>query len=320
MSTGGALTLAQALSDYRAMNSALIGQAYSDLLEVSKSNSNILTDLQGSVGSKKPFVIKQDLTKGAKDRVNFAVAAALGAQARMGTQQAVGYEETMIQGSWSVRIDNKRVVIGWSDIVAQVATTGKDWKEVYAEMVGNRMGQIEQEDMLMILKKRALGRNYVRPNNKGSNAALRSADLMDTPTISRAAGLLKSFGAEPAVLGMSRAKRPIQKYVLFGTDVFLRPIKTETAYLTSVQQGDFRGDDNALFDGDYQFWDGHAIKHWDVVDHDNPGPVGSTILPKAILGDAITQATSTFTVYGGGRAQASIANPSLYAPFQFFPG
>ena len=33
---------------------------------------------------------------------------------------------------------------------------------------------------------------------------------------------------------------------------------------------------------------GIVIKNWDIVDHDNPGPIGSTILPKAILGDPIT--------------------------------
>ena len=300
MSLGGAITYTQALSQYRAMNSALIGQAFSDLLEVSKSNSNILSELQGGVGSKKPFVIKTELTKGAKDTVNFPVAASLGAQARLGTSQAVGYEEQLIQGSWSVRIDNKRVVVGWSDIVAQVATTGKDWKEVYAELCGTRMGQIEQEDMLMILKKRRQNRNIIRPNDQGAIDDLTSADLMDTPTITRAAGLLKSFGAEPAMVGKSRSKRPIQKYILFGADAFLRPIKSETAYLQAVSQGDVRGDDNATFDGDFQTWDGHFIKNWDVVDHDNPGPIGSTILPKAILGDAITTATTTFTVYGGG--------------------
>ena len=258
MSLGQTIGLAQALSDYRSMNSKLIGEAFSDLLEVSKSNSNILAELQGGVGSKKPFILKQDLAKGAKDRVNFPVASSLGQKGRMGTEQAIGYEETLIQGSWSVRIDNKRVVVGWSDIVAQVATTGKDWKEVYAEMVGTRMGQIEQEDMLMMLMKRRVSRNIVRPNTAASNSALRSADVMDTHTITRAAGLLKSFGAEPAMVGKSaRSKRPIQKYVLFGADAFLRPIKSETAYLTAVAQGDLRGDGNAQFDGDFQTWDGH---------------------------------------------------------------
>ena len=321
MSLGGAITYTQALSQYRAMNSALIGQAFSDILEISKSNSNILDELQGGVGSKKPFIIKQDLAKGAKDTVNFPVATTLGQQPRMGTSQAVGYEEQLIQGSWSVRIDNKRVVVGWADIVAQVATTGKDWKEVYAELCGTRMGQIEQEDMLMSLKVNAQSRNWVYPNGEGSINALTSADLMDTPTITRAAGLLKSFGAEPAAVGMSRAKRKIQKYIVFGADAFLRPIKSETAYLQAVSQGDIRGDDNAVFDGDYQTWDGHFIKNWDIVDHDNPGPIGSTVLPKAILGDPIVEATTTFTVYGGGRTQASLGDTAaLYAPFQFFPG
>ena len=88
-----------------------------------------------------------------------------------------------------------------------------------------------------------------------------------------------------------------------------------------MSQGDVRGDDNSTFDGDYQTWDGHFIKNWDVVDHDNPGPIGTTIMPKAILGDPIVTGTTTFTVYGGGRTQASLGDQAaIYAPFQFFKG
>src|SRR5258708_15896639 len=189
-------------------------------------------------------------------------------------------------------------------------------------MVGHRMGQIEQEDMLMMLLKRKVNRNVIRPGAGGSTSALRSADVMDTPTITRAAGLMNSFGAEPAMVGKSaRSHRPIQKYVLFGSDVFLRPIKSETAYLTAVAQGDIRGDGNAQFDGDFQTWDGHVIKSWDIVDHDNPGPIGSTILPNAILGDPITEATATFDLFGGGRTQAALGDQAgLYVPFCYFPG
>lgn len=321
MALGGGVDLNQSLAVFRGQNGKLIGEAFDTILTVSASNSNILSELQGGEGSKMPFVIKQDLTKGAKDRINFSVVAGLGAQARMGTDQAVGYEELPKQNSWNVRVDNKRVVVGWSEIVAQVATTGKDWPEVYAEMTGTRMGQIEQEDMLMTLITSAVGRNKVRPNNKGSVDLLRSADVMDTDTIFRAAGLGKSFGMEPVKIGKSKGNRPINKYVFFGADAFMRSIKGDTLYQQSVQQGDTRGDENTIFAGGYQDYDGHVIKDWNIVDHDNAGPIGSSILPKALLGDAITSATTTFTMYGGGVTQASLGDQAaLYAPFQFFPG
>ena len=52
----------------------LIGEAFNDLLEVTQSNANILDELMGGEDDGKPFVVKQDLTKGAKDRVNFPIA------------------------------------------------------------------------------------------------------------------------------------------------------------------------------------------------------------------------------------------------------
>lgn len=321
MAIGGALSLSQTEAQYQSMNSKLIGEAFSRLLEVTAANSNILTELQGDAGSKKPFVIKTDLTKGAASVVHFPISTSLGADQRLGTAQAVGYEETMIQGVWDVNVDNRRIVVAWADIVAQVATTGKDWREVYAEMVGESMGRQEQEDMLMVLKKRAVARNKISPNYKVGIDNLRSADVMDSLTITRAGALLKSFGCEPAELGQSKAGRPIQKYTLFAPSTVLTPLNSDLLYNSSLQNGDVRGDDNVLFDGGYQSWNGHAIKNWDIVDHDNPGPIGTTLLAKALLGDPIVQATTTFTVYGGGRTQATIGQTApLYSPFKFFPG
>lgn len=320
---GTTIGLAQALSEYRAMASGkLIGEAFDDLLEVTMSNSNILDELQGGEDDGKPFVVKQDLSKGAKDRVNYPVATTLGQAPRMGTDQLVGYEEALYQGNWQVRIDNKRIAVGWNEIVAAMGTTGRSWRETYAELVGVRFAQIEQEDMLHRLLQRATPNITLRPGGKGSRDALRTADNLDVDTIKRGAARLRTLGTPGAKVGKTRSGRPIQKYIVFGADALVRQVKDETAYLTpAVAQVTADGEDAAIFTGDYLPIDGHLLKPWDIVDHDNPGPIGSSILPKALLGDPITDGTTTFTMYGGGRTQASLGEQAgLYLPFIDFPG
>lgn len=323
MALGSTIGLAQALSEYRAMASGkLIGEAFNDLLEVTQSNANILDELMGGEEDGKPFVVKQDLTKGAKDRVNFPVATTLGQAPRMGTDQLVGYEEALIHGNWQVRIDNKRIAVGWNEIVAAMGTTGKSWREVYAELVGTRFAQIQQEDMLHKFLQRRTARITIRPNGKSSTDALRTADNYDVDTQKRAKALLKSLGTPGAMVGTTRSGRPIQKYITLGSDAFVRGIKDETAYLNAaIAQVTADGDKAAVFTGDYLPIDGDLVKPWDIVDHDNPGPIGSSILPKALVGDPITTATTTFTLFGGGRTQASLGDQAgLYLPFVDFPG
>jgi hypothetical protein len=336
MSLGQTIGLAQALADYRAMNGSLIGQAFDDMLEVTASNSNVLSDLIGGEDSGKPFVEKRDLTKGAKDRVNYPVATTLGQAPRQGTDQLVGYEEALLQNSWQVRIDSKRIAVGWNEITAQMASTGKSWREVYAELLGTRIGQITQEDLLQRMLRRSQPTSMaggglagggsanitLYPNGRSTINELRTADTFDVDTLKRAAAKLKSMGTPGATTGKTRSGRPIQKYIAFGADAFVRGIKDETAYLSAATaQITAEGDRGALFTGDYLPVDGHLIKPWDVVDHDNPGPIGSAILPKALLGDPITTGTGTFHVYGGGRTQASLGDQApIYNPFEAFPG
>jgi len=323
MALGSTIGLAQALSEYRAMASGkLIGEAFDDLLEVTMSNSNILDELQGGEDDGKPFVVKQDLTKGAKDRINYPVATTLGQAPRMGTDQLVGYEEPLYQGNWQVRIDNKRIAVGWNEIVAAMGTTGKSWRETYAELVGIRFAQIEQEDMLHRLLQRATPNITILPGSCRTVNDLRTANNLDVDTIKRGAARLRSLGTPGAKVGKTRSGRPIQKYIVFGADAAVRQVKDETAYLTpAVAQVTADGDAAAIFEGDYLPVDGHLLKPWDIVDHDNPGPIGSAILPKALLGDPITTATTTFTMYGGARTQASLGDQAgLYLPFIDFPG
>jgi hypothetical protein len=89
------------------------------------------------------------------------------------------------------------------------------------------------------------------------------------------------------------------------------------------------GPTNPYWTGDLPDWRGTVIKRWDIVNHDNPGAIGSTIQPQAVLGDssgsgggnAVATGTGAITIYGGGRTQAALGNAAtLYKPFEYFYG
>jgi len=316
------LVAAQTKSAYRSLGGGnLIGQAFDALLDVTKSNSNILAQLQGGMGSGKPFVIKDDLTKGAKDTVHFNIGTTLGQAGRRGTQVAVNYEEPLYHSSWQVQIDSLRVVVGWNEITRVVATTGQSWEEVYAQLVGERIGQIEQEDMLMRMRQRSGTLNTLRPGNRTSLDLLHYDDTLDTLTLNRAITTLGTLGAKPATIGKMRGGMPLNRFVCLGSNTALEPVWNDPTFTQALLHAAVDGPTNPYWTGDLPDWRGTVIKRWDIVNHDNPGAIGSAIQPQAVLGDAVAAGTTAITIYGGGRTQAALGNAaSLYKPFEYFYG
>lgn len=329
------IVAAHSKAEYRTQNSKLIGEAFQARLELSATNSNILAHLQGREGSGKPFIIKNDLAKGAMEKVNINVGTTLGQAGRRGTQQAVNFEEPLLHGSWSVQIDSLRVVVGWNEITAAVAATGQSWRTVYADLCGTRVGQIEQEDMLMRFRQRSSLANTIRPGFKTGLHALRYDDVIDMETLRRASSRCGMRGGKPASLGMSRSGMPIKKFVTLGSGVALAPLNTDPQYQAGLQHAEVDGAGNPLWTGDIPNIAGTAIKHWDLVDHDNPGPIGSSIEARAVLGDCsihnsttatgaaldFTTGTTAYRLWGGGRTQAALGNAAaIYKPFCYFYG
>lgn len=324
------LSLTQTRAQFTAASSKLVGEAFNGILELSATNSNILAQLQGGEGSGKPFTIKRDLKGGRMDKVNYSVGTTLGQAGRRGTQRAVNYEEGLLQSTWPVQIDNLRVVVAWNELIRTVALTGKSWKEVYPELCGDRVGQIEQEDMLMRLRQRSSRLNTVRPGTRDSLNELRYDDTVDTESLGRAYALLTTNGAKPANIGKMTGGMPLNKYVVLGGNLALEGLWQDPTFTGALQHAHLDSPENPFWTGDIPDWRGSLIKKWDLINHDNPGPIGSSIMPQAVLGDSsdvesggnvVVAGTSTTTIYGGGRTRTQLGDAAtLYKPFEYFYG
>jgi hypothetical protein len=156
--------------------------------------------------------------------------------------------------------------------------------------------------MLMELRRRATARNILRPNNKSSLSALRTADVFNTATVLHGVNTLTSLGAKPVHIGKSSAGAPIRQFVYLGANHALESFRNSSSYLEAAYNADVRGSMNSLFTGDILPWNGNLIYSWDVEDPEDLAPAGCPLLPRAFLGTAITAGTTAVDITGGGNA------------------
>ncbi len=307
-------------AEYVALSAKVDKEFFDANLKVAQAHANPLSELQGPAGSGKPIQEKTDTSKGGGQTINFIVGAGLGAAGRRGSERLVDYEEQLRHNTWSVTIDTLRVAVGWNKIVEATAATGEQWDEVYAKETGKLIGRIQAEDTLIRFRQRSDGSNTLRPGNKASLNALSYDDTLDTATFSKAVTLLKRNSAMPASVGKMAGGMELKKYVSFGPSQAYEGLFQDPIFTNALTHSAITGTMNPYWTGDIPDWRGTAIKAWDVQNHDTLGSIGSSLIPEAILGDAITSATTAFTMYGGGVAQADIAQPTIYKPFELFYG
>lgn len=298
------------------LNSKLVGEAFSQLLMVMSTTKDVFGQMEGPEGSRRPFLVKTDLSKGRAQTVNFSVSANAGHFPRRGEQKLQGNEERLRMGSFPVKVDIVRHAIGLNEKVKQFLAVGYSLEEAYQEVLSSHLGRFKETDMKMALRNKATEANTVRPNNKASLDELSSADVINTGVLGEALGNLTMLGAKEIQVNKSKAGADVLRFLIFGTVNGLNPLKTNSQYLAAVQAAGLRGDNNTIFSGGFVDWDGMGIFHQNIVDPDAEGPIGDPMEPRALLGEAITAGSTNITIKGGGLAGPA-AN-ALY--FRWFYG
>lgn len=279
---------------------------------------NIFSDnMIGGPGSGKPFIRMDDLSKVDGNTINIPTMAPLGGPGAQGEGARTGNEEKIRISSFPCRIGRQWFGVGITDVAKEETVIGGQFDNIVNGLLRKRLGKKKTEDMLMVLKATASASNIVRPNNKSTRELLRTADTIGTVTITKSGLVCSSLGGKPVKIETSTEGAPIEEFLFFGHQYALATLKTEAAYLAALQNAGVRGDRNPLFKGDFTDWDGHGIYRWMLRDHDAYGPVGSTLLPRAFLGTAITAGTAVIDITGGGDTTGPTVLP---APnyFEFF--
>lgn len=280
-------------------------------------------DVTGSTEMGYPVVRSTDLSKGRGKTVIFTVLSQLGGFGKVGEQRLRGTEEKPRTGTYSVVVDMVRHATAYSEVIEQFMAAGASYEEACAMLLGDWFGRKKQDHALWILRQRRDPTNTLFAGGKTSVDNLLSTDLFSTTTIGDAHELLISRGAKSTKVSRNKVGALIQKYMFFGTDRTLKPLKSESLYVYALAEGGKSigrdNEDNPLWDGGYANWDGNGIFHWGVQDPDYIGADGCMIEARGRLGTPIaadgTGAAALAITFGG------VASPDATAPYsQYFPG
>jgi len=268
---------------------------------------NLFAKMEGSEGSGKPVVRKDDLKKTRGDKIVFTVAAPLGSRATLGAETLRGSEETLKLGTFELQIDLRRHAAGLDDKHRMLTAVELDY--IIAEQLGAHQGLTQQDDLMMMFRRKAIVANKLFGGNKSGIEALKSADVVNKTIVETAGEILKSRGGEPALV-QTYGEQEVQRYFYVSSHTALNNLRNSLA--SEYGSAAPREGKNPLFTGEHLDWNGHIIVPHLTVDHDGYGPVGSPLLPKAFLGNAIAAGTTAIDITGGRDATGAALTRPLY--------
>lgn len=299
------------------------------VLQVAAQTSPFADNMTGPPGSGKPIVINTDTSKVRGTQVVFNTVDNLGAPIVQGNGVRVGQEEGLRPGDFRLTVDIGWIGIGLDNTALTQTVPGNNYDELSQVLTARRLAKQQTDDVLQDLKAEANATNTYYANRKSINT-LKSADTFQTSLLVGGGGLLRDLGAAPMNARPLNPKAtemppPINKYLFFGTDVGMRPIKTESNYVQAAQFAIERGEQNNLFSGDYLNWDNMVMYPWVNIRHGGYGSIGSAMQPEALLGTALGGRTVASGVLpagsgilnGGGSTAAATVTP-LRNYFEFW--
>jgi hypothetical protein len=273
-------------------------------LAIRKSNdySVLYDNLTGKIGSGKAFIEHSDLKVTAGNEVIIPLVGGARGPGVQGAGDRLGKEKKLTPASFRFKVGRWWDGFSINSVAKNETIVGGKWDRAALEFLSRNLRVKKVDDMLMELRRRATARNILRPNNKASLSALRTADVFSTATVLHGVNTLTSLGGKPVRIGKSSAGAPIRQFVFLGVNHALESFRNSSSYLEAAYNADVRGAMNSLFTGDILPWNGNLIYNWDVEDPEDLAPAGCPLLPRAFLGTAITAGTTAVDITGGGNA------------------
>jgi hypothetical protein len=279
--------------------------------------SMLFDNMVGKPGSGKPFIRRDDLKVKAGREIVIPLVGGTRGPGVQGAGDRIGSEKKLVPRDFSFSIGRWWDGFAIDSVAKEETIIGSRWDKTASDMLQKNLASKLTDDMLMELVVSADASNTVRPNNKATRSALRSADVFGTATVTRSKSVLVSLGATPASLGKAGPDQPaVKRFLHLGAHLGLESYKNSQSYLDAAQNADVRGQMNALFTGNIFPWMGNPVYEWDLKDPDDIAPAGCPLVPRAFLGEQIAGAAATPTIKGGANAAGAADTTVKY--FGFF--
>lgn len=283
---------------------------------VESRGANPFTKFISGYKGGKPIMEVMETHKIAGDTINLTRMAPLAGPGRQGESSRDGQEEAYRYQNWQFTIGRFWNGTGQNTVARDQTVIGSNFDENCNKMLGEWMGWKKGMDIEYAMRVGIHARNTVRPSNKSTREALRTADYIDGATVTRAGNALASLQAKALTAEISKSGHKIPAFLLISTQHALAPFKATSTYTNILANAQTRGDANELFAGGLPNWNGHMLWEWFVEDHCGFGPVGAAAVPRAFTGTAITNVTTAEDITGGGSAAgAALTTPLYYQHF-----
>lgn len=248
--------------------------------------------------------------------INIPLVGGFGGNGVQGENTRLGNEQKMKIGNMTVTIGRYWFGYSWTAVARDETVIGGPLDKIIRTAMREQFAKKKSDDILMKFIETAgtTGRNYMLPDGVASRAALTSANVMSTALISKAGLAISGLGGKPMALSKDAAGSTKKAFTMLSTDRGLLPLETEDAFLNAFLNADARGAENGVWTGKYKDWFGHALYRWNQIDHGNQGPIGSPLLPRGLLGEAVTAANDAVIKFGGTAAAAALTTPQ-YSQF-----
>lgn len=272
----------------------------------------------GPEDSGMPVVKKTDLSAGIAQDVVFNMVSPIGGQGVNGGTELRTVTRGITEHSFRVRVDANRQGIAYNQLINWLR---KDLnpEQKAVELLSDWAVRKYDDDLMVVLWRYGRvtdpGNNLIRIGGYSTQAQLLSSSTLTPSMIEQSKARLMAIGASPIATDLVERGSVCPQFLLYGHDSFLRPLRTNGTFLNTLQYGDVRGKDNALFTGHYPMWDNNVLYADEMGSTDVDGRQGMPLLPLAFLGTALTDGTTT-TLTGGGTTDP--AGTGDY--FAYFPG
>lgn len=287
------------------------GKLYSKAFELSGNTADDFSDMEGNPGSTMPVWVRNELKALSGDTIKFTSLGDISGPGVRGEAELTGNTSTPRIGGWTVKVDFWRDAVELTKKEMQFLAQGGKLEFEIRKLLGKKFGRQKQADMIMALRNQANG-NIYRVGNHSTTDGILKTDLYNTSVVTNAQARARGLGAQPVGITKSKSGSELQRYIAFAVQDAMVGIRNSSNYITAMQQATVRSDDNAMFSGKLLDWNGVALFEHTVVSPDSDDWKGSPLAPYAVLGVAITAATTAFNI------QASANTKNLF--FGFFPG
>lgn len=325
--TYNANAVVQQLADAVAMDPKLKGELYSRLLESAAMQYNAFEKFTSVVnpksniagGVRSIFCKKTDLRAGGADTVNFNVIGPPGGGGVMGSQELTGNTSKAKMATYAVRVGWHRDAFEMDREMIEFLSAGRSLQETTFDLLGQKMGLLKQNHMMMRLIKSVDG-NIYRPNNRPTTNDLLATDTLSLSMAHSGRARLRTIGGQPIKHRVGGNGSPVDGYLIFASDMAMLPIRNDDGYQVALANGHTRGEDNANFSGDLIPWGGMPWFEHPTVDMPWDDYIGSPILPKAKNAVAFSTATAGASCILKGETYLASPTPGTPRYFQFFNG